>query len=202
MFSSIIVVHIPWTITRAPTIWPIPTVASRPWPLAHVHAGAGQPGSSTAPRFSSTLATEHCSMLLWTNKLDRGLAKLLNVWVNGKETGRIQEFPYKKREPKIRSGKNFPRFRFRIYRIFPNFPEELLFPSITISHKMAWKTNSEVQTNRYSMHTGNESKLIPDLMHIASDGISSLRQQDEAMSNVTDVPFHFWGNHRPVSSFL
>ena len=123
MFSSIIVVHIPWTITRAPTIWPIPTVASRPWPLAHVHAGAGQPGSrpagsSTARRFSPTLATEHCIMRLWTNKLDRGLAKLLNVWVNGKETGRIREFPCKKREPKIWSGKSFPRFCFRIYRIF------------------------------------------------------------------------------------
>ena len=147
MFSSIIVVHIPWTITRAPTIWPIPTVASRPWPLAHVHAGAGQPGSrpagsSTARRFSPTLATEHCSMLLWTNKLDRGLAKLLNVWVNGKETGRIREFPCKKREPKIRSGKSFPRFRFQIYRIFSDFFWISNFPIKMIFDRYIWYTVS------------------------------------------------------------
>jgi len=37
------------------------------------------------------------------------------------------------------------------------FMIELLFLSITISHKMAWKTNSKVQTNRNSMHTSNES---------------------------------------------
>ena len=147
MFSSIIIVHIPWTITRAPTIWPIPTIASRPWLLAHVHAGAGQPGSrpagsSTARRFSPTLATEHCSMLLWTNKLDRGLAKLLNVWVNGKETGRIREFPCKKREPKIRSRKSFLRFRFRIYRIFPDFFWISNFPIKMIFDRYIWYTVS------------------------------------------------------------